>query len=150
MFNIAVRLKGGAEAVEVLDAFRHRLAESPREPLTAIGARWAEIFRENITNGRVEWPPRSPVSERLRPGSLMNVGGELLSGITSEMVTDNRVSAGSPFSPSVAALAFGSGQSNRSAFPGARVPARPWAVLDVEQFDASVTTLADWYMEPVS
>lgn len=144
MLRIDLSLEGLAESIDAIVALK--FDQPPREPLADIGQRWAERFRQNVRSGRTVWPPRSPISERIRPGSLMNVSGRLLQSIDSTLESDNKVSAGSPTTPKLAALAFGSGQSQRSAFPGARTPARPWAVLEETDVDAASTTLLDWYM----
>lgn len=144
MLRIDLSLEGLVESLDSIVSLR--FDQPPREPLAAIGQRWAERFRQHVRGGRVAWPARSPISERIRPGSLMNVTGRLLQSIDSILESDTVVSAGSPTTPKLAALAFGSGQSQRSAFPGARTPARPWAVLEEGDVGAASSTLLDWYM----
>jgi len=144
--RISVSVQGAGDAVAALERGDRRLQAPPSEPLREIGERWAERFRDNVRGGRAEWPPRSPISERLRPGRLMNVTGQLLGTIDHRLRGDREVTAGSEITPKVAALAFGARQGKGAFFPGATIPARPWAVLDDEDVDEAISTLADYYL----
>jgi len=144
--KIVVKVANARLVADRLEELGARIQAPPRKALEAIGQRWAEIFRENVRQGRPEWAPRSEIARRLRPGKLLQVTGSLLASIVWKVETHNQVFAGSHLTPRLAALAFGSKQSPESFLGAVITPARPWAVLDEDDVSETITTLANHIM----
>ena len=138
--RLEVKVEGADQVAAAVAALAGRLRESPRTVLEEIARDWAErvfpaVFDAGGPTGE-PWPALSPISVKLRGRSRPLQGEGILRGSIRVLeVGDVEALVGTDIGT---VHQEGGRTSERSAFPGREIPARPFLALDEEAITASM------------